>query len=331
MRVFITGKNPSQDLDYGFPTSLESNLRANNHILCSSLDEEPEVVICVDFERRYLPILRRAKEMDIPKVLIKQEPIVVFPQHRFPNPFGIFDDVITKGKISEGGIYNYGNTWPDTIELLESRKRKFVAVTANKWSAISGQLYELRREVYASDGRVDVFGRGWQANLCEEIMQVIKESALASKSGVFPRMPRLSNLRSKPKNYLGAVDDKRRIMAAYDYSLIIENCTFYTSEKLMDSLLVGNFPVYVGGSLEGQGIPSEFVIQATPDCNGVTRAIDAALEIDPVRFRQRLLDWLREPSTRENWSANRIWNRILGDIERKLPYLNLTDYPVSHN
>jgi hypothetical protein len=328
MRVFLTGKNARQDLDEGFPTSLEHNLGVNNHTLCSSLDDEPEVVICVDFENSTLPVLKRAKRMNIPRVLIKQEPIVVFPQHRFPNPKGLFDYVITKGKVSEGGLYNYGNTWPKSIEFAEARKRKFVAVTANKWSAIGGELYELRRKVYASDHRVDLFGRGWQATPYQEISQVIKELILASMSGVFPKLPSLSNWRSKPQNYLGAVDNKRTIMASYDYALIIENCTFYNSEKLMDSLLVGNFPVYVGGNLEGLGIPNEFVIQATADCNSVIRAIDEAFEIDLVKFRKNLLDWLVEPSTQENWSANQIWRRILRDIEKQVSYINSLAYSI---
>lgn len=328
MRVFLTGKNSSQDLDDGFPTSLKSNLAVDGHSLCSSLEDMPDVVICVDYEPSNSPVLRRAKQLRIPKVLIKQEPIVVFPQHRFPNPRGIFDYVITKGKVAEGGLYNYGNTWPETIEFVESRKRKFVAITANKWSAINGQLYDLRKKVYASDHRVDVFGRGWEATPFEEVSQVIKESVLASMSGVIPKMPSLSNLHRKPKNYLGAVDDKRKIMAAYDYALIIENCTFYTSEKLMDSLLVGNFPVYVGGSLTGLGIPKEFVIEAKADCNSVIEAIDRAFEIDTVDFRTQLLDWLREPSTRESWSANQIWIRILRDIEQNLPYLNSINCPI---
>lgn len=314
----MTGKNARQDLDQGFPTSLESNLGVNNHILCSSLDDEPDVVICVDFENRNLPILRRAKRMLIPRVLVKQEPIVVFPQHRHSNPHGLFNHVITKGIFSEKVVYNYGNTWPTGIEFSGRRRQRFVAVTANKWSAINGQLYELRKEVYGSDGRIDVFGRGWEAGRLQELENVLKESVLATLAGIVPRPPKLRILSMKPINYLGPVADKRAIMSSYDYSLIIENCSFYTSEKLVDSLLVGNLPVYVGGSLRGSGIPTEFVVESEAKCESVIGALDAAMSVDMGRFRSNLIEWLREPSTRENWSANAIWARILREVESTL-------------
>lgn len=318
MRILLTGKNASQDLDEGFPTSLRSNASRLNYVLCSSLNDEPDVVICVDFENRNLPILRRAKRMRIPRVLVKQEPIVVFPQHRYLNPHGIFDHVITKGISTVKGVYNYGNTWPQEIQFSGRRKRRFVAVTANKWSAINGQLYELRKEVYASDDRIDVFGRGWHVGRFEELGNVVKESVLAAMAGIIPKPPKVRILSMKPRNYHGAVADKRAVMSAYDFSLIIENCSFYTSEKLMDSLLVGNFPIYVGGSLHGSGIPREFVIESEANCSSVIGALDMAMGVDTERFRKNLMEWLREPSTREKWSANAIWARILREVESTL-------------
>jgi hypothetical protein len=315
LSLLLSGKNFGQDLDYGIPTSLLANALRLGHTICTDLEEEPDVVVCVDFEGSSLSLLRKAHKMGVPRVLIKQEPVVVFPQHKSRNPKNLFELVITKGMPSGLGKYNYGNSWPSDVFFEERRKARFVAVTANKWSAIPGQLYDLRTQVYSTDPRVDVYGRGWDSSKFEDILMFSKEVIIASRSFTIPRVPKSMRQFRKPLSYLGEIEDKRTVMSLYEWSLIIENCPFYVSEKLLDSLLLGNIPVYVGGDLDGLGIPAEFVYRAEPTIGDVRRAMDRATQIDPKEYRRKLSDWLNDPRTRENWDANIIWAKVLKEIE----------------
>ncbi len=326
LKLLLTGRNFGQDLDFGAPTSLLSNAIRLGHEICTDVGEKPDVVICVDFDGCSLSLIRKANKMSIPCVLIKQEPIVVFPQHKRKNPKNLFHLVITKGMPSGLGKYNYGNTWPSEFVFEDRRKARFVAVTANKWSAIPGQLYDLRKRVYSTDPRIDVYGRGWDSSRFEDLTVIGKEAFIAARSLTIPRVPNFLRHFNKPLNYLGEVENKREVMSLYDCALIIENCPFYVSEKLLDSLLIGNIPVYVGGSLDNLGIPKEFVFSADPTPSDVVRAMDEASDIDAANFRRELTAWLNDSRTREHWDANFIWGRVIKEIEEFLFQSRITDY-----
>jgi hypothetical protein len=316
MKFFLAGKNPRQDLEINSDTSFLGTMLRRGHELAVSLDSDVDALICVDYVASEKSILLDARGLKIPVILVKQEPIVVFPVHRFANPGNLFDWVITKGQFDGVEMHNYGNVWPKSISFnTDARLPKFVAITANKWSAVDGQLYDLRREVYSSDSRVDLFGRGWDKSRFNTGLTALKEIIVAASSGVFPAFPdvRLMNLR--PKNYCGEISEKFEVMNKYDFSLVIENCGFYTSEKLMDSLLAGNLVVYVGANIAPQNIPNNFVIQADPNLKSVSDAMDLLAKRDAKTIRLELLDWLKQDSTEKKWSANHVNATILRRIE----------------
>lgn len=309
------GKNYKQDLEVGSSTSFYSSLAETGHLEAGTIDDSPDAIICVDIMASEKKLLFEGKKRGIPLILVKQEPKVVFPLHRYPNPYNLFDLVISKGQPNVSEPFNYGNVWPKTISNFdEERKNRFIAVTANKWSAVPGQLYDLRRRVYHHDERIDLFGRGWNQTFSDFAVQQLKEIAIAAKAGVLPMLPNPTLFQLKPKNYFGEIPDKSKVMSEYDFSIVIENSASYTSEKLMDSLLAGNLVVYVGASLIRHQLPKEFVIQADPNLLSVISAMNKMANVDARIVRSQLREWLREESSETMWSAKSINSRIIQRI-----------------
>jgi len=58
----------------------------DGHTVCNTLQDDPEVIICIDYHKRFRSLLNDGKQLGIPCVLVKQEPIVVYPQHIEANP-----------------------------------------------------------------------------------------------------------------------------------------------------------------------------------------------------------------------------------------------------
>jgi hypothetical protein len=67
-------------------------------------------------------------------------------------------------------------------------------------------------------------------------------------------------------NFKGKVDSKEEYARDLDVEICIENCQDELSEKIFDSLQVGNVPVYVGVDLSKYGIANDvaFIPPANP-------------------------------------------------------------------
>ena len=97
----------------------------------------------------------------------------------------------------------------------------------------------------------------------------------------------MTDLGRKYDNYLGKVEDKIATLSGYKYSLVVENSNEYLSEKLVDVLLAGTFPLYVGPDLESFGLPSDVAITAKPTVEAISMAI-TQIEGDKL-LRERIL------------------------------------------
>lgn len=313
MRIKLTGKNAYQGLEAGDDTSFASVVQSLGHQIVEGI-REAEVTVCVDYSKNARRELLESRKLGIKTVLIQQEPYVVIPEHRRLNPGGVFDLVLRVGIPGEV-TRSYANSWAPAQDWSSKRANRFVAITANKWSALPGQLYTLRRRAYASSCPIDLYGIGWDRSWQKHLLMIGKEIVLAIKGRALPQLPTMADFYFAPCNYLGPVEDKVATLAKYDYSLVIENSGHYMSEKLMDSLLAGNLPVYVGAPITHFGIPEQFVIQANPTLESVKGKINQALEIDPLKHRRELADWISNPSVASQWRAEFSIRRIVGEIE----------------
>jgi len=299
MKILFVGKNHSQGLKDSDSTSFSSVASSQGHLLCETLNDLPEVVICVDFEKSVLSTLRAAKMLSIPTVLIANEPSVVIPEHSKTSVLRKFDKVIKVGRPFSLPVYK----WPQTWSALDSklpRKNRSVVINADKWSFVRGQLYWLRAAVVSTNASTDIYGYGWArskavrfAHRGYEFIRVILSLSLPSLEG-------LRFTLASPLNYRGNASDKIQIASQYKVALVIENSEELITEKLFDAWFAGCVPVYVGPDLAPFGLPSSLLIRCeNPTVTEVEARVAEALQIDFASFSKELQFFLQGSEARE--------------------------------
>lgn len=276
-----------------------------------------DLIVCVDYSPSEKRLLEEAKRLGKPRILIKQEPPIVLPAHRFENPGGLFTAVITRGSVTQTPIFATYQTWDTTYLSNYLRKEKVVAITANKWSAVRGQLYVLRRQLYATDSRIVLYGHGWKETKIKSAAMVAKESLIAIRNGMAPSYGGVSWLFQNPKDFQGSVADKAKVMSEYKVSLVIENWAGYMSEKLVDSILAGTIPVYVGPNPEQFGIPDDLFVWSSPKIESIQKAIDEALSRSTREYIENVQKWISTPGVKDFWENRAVSSRIIALILSK--------------
>lgn len=154
----------------------------------------------------------------------------------------------------------------------ETRSPVPVLLLANKYSAVRGEMYWLRRGLMRESGRrglpIDVIGSGWQMNTAARVSKAAKACATAVRSGLIPRL-KIGDLnvgRQFPTTVraLGNVEDKYSALASYQVAFVPENSREYVSEKLLDAVIAGCIPIYVGGDLSEFGFPEGLCLTPEP-------------------------------------------------------------------
>jgi hypothetical protein len=125
----------------------------------------------------------------------------------------------------------------------------------------------------------------------------------------------LANLWTQPLNYLGDSSVKLETLSNYRYSIVIENSAEFMSEKLIDCLLAGTIPVYVGPSTHPFGIPQHLIFTAEPNLESINKALLKAEESNWEAWRAAASDWVFSFSSRETWAARNCNIRLVNDLE----------------
>ena len=185
MKILFTGKNHSQGLKDLDPSSLSGVAQSLGYVLANSLDEAPDVVVCVDFHNSALPIIRQAKSRKIPTVLVINEPEVVIPEHSQVRILKEFDKVLKVGRPDSPEALKWPQTWLP-ITSNNERQDRVVLVNADKWSFVRGQHYWLRAATSSQFGNVDVFGFGWERTAWVRLAHRIFELLRTIASSTWP-------------------------------------------------------------------------------------------------------------------------------------------------
>jgi hypothetical protein len=312
LKIFFIGQNPDRGLKDSDPTSLKSMALKMGHSIASNLGDNPDVVICVDWDKASAKHVKRAEILRIPTVLVKNEPSVVAPGHSDARIDSKFGAIVEVGRPNYSPLIRWPQTW--NLEHFGNKQRidRAVAISANKFSFVSGELYSLRARVYSTSDSLDLFGVGWDRSVINNALKLARELQIA----VLGRANKitlacLASFRFEPMNFLGQAEDKLEVLSRYKVSVVIENSNEYMSEKLIDSILAGTIPVYVGPPVEMFGIPPDMVVFANPNPQDVTRAITQAGLMSYGDWHEMAARWLAVPETSEIWSAQTVMSQIL--------------------
>jgi hypothetical protein len=316
LKVLFVGRNANQGLKESDSTSIHSVAILAGHSVARDLSEKPDIVICVDWCKSAGQQLREARNRGIPSVLVKNEPSIVIPAHDDIRVDSKFDSVLEVGRPLAEIPIRWPQTWNTNYFDNSKRLDQTVAMSANKFSFTTGELYSLRAKAYAEMQSVVLFGSGWNRPLFIDLLKLAKEFQITVLAA--PRKLTSScigNLRIRPRNFLGPAKDKLETISRYKVSLVIENSAEFMSEKLIDSILAGTIPVYVGPPVEMFGIPKELVVSAEPNVLSVQAALAKAHGMRHKQWQMRAKKWILEPGVKESWDSQNVFRLILETAE----------------
>jgi hypothetical protein len=180
--------------------------------------------------------------------------------HYFKKVFTWQDEAVDNKKYFK---IQYTHNIPAEFNFTLAEKKKLCAViSSNKSMAHVNELYTERIKAirwfeknHPED--FDLFGGGWDRHHFEGTFLGIKIARLN-------RLKFLTKLlRPHYPSYKGRVDSKRTTYQKYKFSICYENCkdfNGYITEKIMDCLLAGCVPIYLGAQNIADHIPQNTFI-----------------------------------------------------------------------
>ena len=247
------------------------------------------------------------------RALFVFEPEAVLPmQHRLP----VRELYETTWVGSPRQVLRQNDRWmimgslPESILKIPSRPTQqdsVALINENKFSFVPGNLYKFRRNVLRSLSgagiTVELAGKNWDKGL----FWSIKQQLLALGFLIKNREPfQLSNfqlpMRANERVRLhGRVPSAVEFLRGHDFAIVIENDPNYISEKLMNAILAGCVPLFVGPPLGEYNLPNDLAIQV----NGLRRSFEMAIrhtsEEQKALIREAGAKWLSQQGPDSLW------------------------------
>lgn len=225
-----------------------------------------------------------------------------------PDPTTIeLDDLITQ-EISRGTFeYDNWNERPILISLIAS----------NKVSPVKDNNYKIRRKLayQMSDDSLEVYGTLWRSDFKTKIRHRAGVVYHALSFGIFPSLFEVfGNFFRHYPTAKGSIENKHDVTRKSKFSLVVENDNNYVSEKIIDALLGGSIPIYLGGDSQSIGVPSSLAITNLYKAKEIE---DFVREIDELRVRTFLSEcasWLQSPAFKTKWAGDIVFASIAEDI-----------------
>lgn len=273
-------------------------------------------ILISDVNRLALECLRRTKGSRKKSILIRNEPNVVCPKNYDPSTTSKFDQIVDIGRELSDTSFTlpYSISWPSSSTLADhlgkAKLEAVVFMNSNKLSFIQGELYTLRR-LALKNRDITLFGPGWNSSALRRLKILLAELVISIQSKQKFSWYAAKNWFSKYTNYMGLAENKLAALSDFKVALTIENSADYMSEKLMDALLAGCIPVYVGPETSRFEIPEELVFRAEPSLESINVNIELALAADFEDWRKKASVFLANEETRIYWSQSRIYEEIV--------------------
>jgi len=320
MKILFIGQIRNAPLENSSPGAINSVAASRGHQIVERISENPDVVICYNWNSQSNAVLRSARTLEIPAILVKSEPSIVTPEHMSAKIDALFSRVVDLGRPYSSPVIKYPQVWNlDFFDNPKKRLDRVVSISANKFSFVPGELYSLRARSYSEFDSVDVFGPGWDRRVFRNVLKLAKELEIAVVGGCRRlNLDCLKTLNVRPHNALGRAENKLETLSRYKVSLVIENSAEYMSEKLLDSIFAGTIPVYVGPPVEAFEIPEGLVISADANISSIRAALLQATHIRHQDWHNLARKWLTTPGVRESWEAGRAMTTVLEVAESEI-------------
>lgn len=312
--VAIAGKYISDFLS--LPEGLKQALSRSQNLRLVHNFQSADVLIVFDCDRETVKALRSSTDDCGRKVLVVSEPSVVWPMGSKSRVLSLFDAVAWMGRPPEKGIEVF--PWPQSLDIEPSLLLKdgrcdeeVPILNANKFSAIRGELYSLRRMSAAYLPEVSLHGVDWNLSLLgqgKKIVHSLSQALFYRQALSRTWLESAITVRTKQDM---SVQNKTNFLAGYSRCLVIENSLEFVSEKLFDALSAGTYPIFVGPSIKNYGLPDWLCAQADPNLESIGMAIRQSEGVNLESWRHDVYNWLTSTDVKRQWLDVNVYSSIL--------------------
>jgi hypothetical protein len=220
-------------------------------------------------------------------------------------------------KANESNFQDYldNQLFAGNFDLCNWEKRKILIsmVAANKVSPIKHQNYSIRRKIAKEIPRthLQVYGLLWNDSIATKVKHRLGVFVFNLRQGHFPNLISIyGRLFTKFDPSFRKIDDKHSILRDSKFTIVIENCNSYASEKLVDALVNGCIPLYVGPKLASIGLPENIAIQVSGNASEILKITQKIEKIEVQQYLTSVLQLLKSEKFRTAWTEESVYNKI---------------------
>ena len=343
--LFLSGSTP---VDYSLNLSGEFN-----NLLLKVLSQAgyrvgpPEIAdVFININHNKNSMRKATRNPTVLKILIRTEPISVFPAQYTIRVENQYDLVITTGrpKKRHGKFLDIHHPYrtlrnPNLPELettdthyqhsknvegvhtfshWKSREIYLSLIAANKVSSQKENFYDLRRKFAreAIENDFEVYGSLWNESYLKKIHHRAGVGFHALRNGTVPNLRSLyGGLHRSYRSYKGAPEDKQEIVRNSKFSLIVENSDTYVSEKLFDAFVGGSIPIYFGPELSRFGIAEKnLVIRHQGSLSELYARLKTIAESEISLRLDTLKQFVESNYFLYEWDAENVFSDVVSEI-----------------
>ncbi len=230
-----------------------------------------------------------------------------------------------EGEIWHGGHIDIPSNVISEVEISKNfyRKPKTIGlINENKFSLIPGSLYKKRylviKEFLERDQEFHLAGRNWGKGNIWSLAKNIHAGTMALRSQQIPRLNecRLSlDIDNPLLKYHGRVSSQLEFLRSLVFAVVIENEPTYLTEKLLNAIIAGCVPLFLGPPLSEFGVPDDVAVQV----NGIKGSFYEAFRYsNPDQIASVLLkgrNWITNPETLDRWGVLSGFDRLSARIK----------------
>ena len=247
----------------------------------------------------------------------------------------IYDKVVDVGGIDSTVKYFENVRWPyfshpnpalpnkhavlQTASLLKDSKRhiprplRLSMIASNKVSWGGSTNYTLRRQLMTDSKRMGIhaYGMGWNTSRFSRFRSNFRLFLFFLSQGHFTSPFHVfENLFIKKQPNIEGVTNKFEVLAKSDFHIVIENSSTYVSEKLIDAMVAGCIPLYLGPDLGKYGVPSTCYIVLPNTLEGISATLND-LPINLAQMRKDISEFLNGPLGLVMWQPKVVADEIV--------------------
>jgi len=312
-----------------------------------TLEPEGDLLLAIDHNRSGYQNFIKAGGEAKQTLLLRLEPRTIFPSQYTKSVDSKYNRIISPGKVSDDPDIPLEIGWPyeyhadpnypklksamlneiiretSRAKLFElehwlSRPIHVCLIASNKVSPVSDDNYSLRRRIAREleGDLLEIYGQLWNDSLLKKCRHRLAVAIFAIKQGTFPSVKSIYGelFRSYP-NAKGSIENKHLVLVESKFSIVVENSMENVTEKIIDVLVNGAIPIYVGPGLRHIGFPDGIAIQSSGEPEEIRKILNDTPTEQVALLLKKAHDFIQSPIFFENWSEEAVYKQILAIVK----------------